>query len=546
MDNKQSLIITDIKIKRIIVQISGENTNPELKIEKFLIRDYITNDRLEIAHIEWNKNQFVISFNLMSLDHQYPIHSGDWYLVGVDSLQKNHEVHPTQELIQRIQENTYHMTNQYHAYFDREPQHYYHVESQIDQDNLSYYLKIVYKKPPEPLTLRKKMKKIMKTKLKNLRQWAFVKMFDFFKYFNSPHGNRILLTSSSRSELSGNEKFVYDRMVERGIDKQFKISFSYKDSIKSYRSLLKKFTFTYKLARANIVIVDDYQPEIYLVKFLDHVKVIQLWHACGAFKTVGLERIGKPGAPLFDTHVHKCYTYMTVSSELSAQHYAEAFGMDEKKIVPIGIARTDIFFDEEYKKKIVPQVLDYFPQCRQASQVIMYAPTFRGVNAKTASFPMDMIDFDLIGDYLLKTKSVMLIKMHPFVKTPLQIPEKYKDVIIDASGFREINDMLFITDILITDYSSVIYEFSLFHKPMLFYAFDRMKYEADRGFYEPYSEMVPGKIVRTFEQLIDALEKEDFELEKVESFVKKNFKYTDGKSTDRIIDQLILGQIETR
>ena len=161
MDNKQSLIITDIKIKRIIVQISGENTNPELKIEKFLIRDYITNDRLEIAHIEWNKNQFVISFNLMSLDHQYPIHSGDWYLVGVDSLQNNHEVHPTQELIQRIQENTYHMTNQYHAYFDREPQHYYHVESQIDQDNLSYYLKIVYKKPPEPLTLRKKIKKIM-------------------------------------------------------------------------------------------------------------------------------------------------------------------------------------------------------------------------------------------------------------------------------------------------------------------------------------------------------------------------------------------------
>ena len=99
---------------------------------------------------------------------------------------------------------------------------------------------------------------------------------------------------------------------------------------------------------------------------------------------------------------------------------------------------------------------------------------------------------------------------------------------------------MFVTDILITDYSSVIYEFSLFNKPMLFYAFDRMKYEADRGFYEPYSEMVPGKIVRTSEQLVRALEKRDFEFEKVAPFVKKNFKYTDGKSTDRIIDQLII------
>ncbi len=133
---------------------------------------------------------------------------------------------------------------------------------------------------------------------------------------------------------------------------------------------------------------------------------------------------------------------------------------------------------------------------KDAKEVIMYAPTFRGVNAKNASFPMDMIDFDAWGEYLHESHSVMLIKMHPFVKEPLNIPEQYRDV--------------------------------------------RMKYEADRGFYEPYSEMVPGKIVRTSEELLHAIKKRDFEFEKVDPFVKKNFKFTDGKATDRIIDTLIL------
>jgi CDP-ribitol ribitolphosphotransferase len=70
----------------------------------------------------------------------------------------------------------------------------------------------------------------------------------------------------------------------------------------------------------------------------------------------------------------------------------------------------------------------------------MYAPTFRGINARYAYFPMDMIDFDGFGEYLEKHNSVMLIKMHPFVREPLPIPEKYKDRIIDASSYREINN----------------------------------------------------------------------------------------------------------
>ena len=115
---------------------------------------------------------------------------------------------------------------------------------------------------------------------------------------------------------------------------------------------------------------------------------------------------------------------------------------------------------------------------------------------------------------------------------------------MDASEYREINDILFIADLLITDYSSVVYEASSLNIPMLFYAFDLDGYVASRDFYEPFAEFVPGKIVKTFGELMTAIEMNDFEQEKVEPFKNKNFEYQDGNSTDRVIDWLILGTKE--
>ena len=181
-----------------------------------------------------------------------------------------------------------------------------------------------------------------------------------------------------------------------------------------------------------------------------------------------------------------------------------------------------------------------FKGCANRKKVYLYAPTFRGTNANDAYFPYGVIDLDVWGEFLERENSALIIKMHPFVQKKTDIPEKYKDRIFDATSYREVNDILFISDVLITDYSSVIYEMSLLNRPMLFYAFDRYSYESSRGFYESYEDTVPGKIVQDFEELMDALKNEDYEFEKVDGFVKKNFTYTDGKSTDRVIDEIFL------
>ena len=76
---------------------------------------------------------------------------------------------------------------------------------------------------------------------------------------------------------------------------------------------------------------------------------------------------------------------------------------------------------------------------------------------------------------------------------------------------------------------------------MLFYAFDQIMYVSTRDFYEPYEEIVPGRIIKRFDQLMEAIEKEDYNTDKIDWFIKKNFTYTDGKATDRVID-LIIGK----
>nr|MCR5450998.1 CDP-glycerol glycerophosphotransferase family protein [Lachnospiraceae bacterium] len=241
-----------------------------------------------------------------------------------------------------------------------------------------------------------------------------------------------------------------------------------------------------------------------------------------------------------NTIVHKCYTHVPVSSEHSGLHCAESFGLPEDVFKPIGVPRTDVFFDEEYKNKITSQLRSEYPILNERKRILLYAPTFRGVNAKSAHFPFDQLDLEEWGAFLKERNDMLLIKMHPFIKKKVEIPEEYKDYMMDMSDYREVNDILFVTDILITDYSSVMYEFSLLRRPMYFYAFDQRMYEMQRDFYESFEDTVPGNIYHTFPKLLDALRKDDYDYDQLDAFIKKNFKYTDGNSTDRFIDQILL------
>ena len=121
----------------------------------------------------------------------------------------------------------------------------------------------------------------------------------------------------------------------------------------------------------------------------------------------------------------------------------------------------------------------------------------------------------------------------------VEIPTEYEGKIIDMSENEELNDLLFITDVLITDYSSVVFEASLLDIPMLFYSFDLQNYISTRGFYYEYDSFVPGKIVFNMDALIESIENQDFESEKIYAFKHKFFDELDGKAGQRVANLIL-------
>ena len=260
--------------------------------------------------------------------------------------------------------------------------------------------------------------------------------------------------------------------------------------------------------------------------------VIQLWHACGAFKTFGFSRTGKRGGPRQVSPTHRGYSYAFVSSASIAKYYAEGFGIAFEKIIPYGVPRTDIFFDEHVRQEKRKTLYDQYPSIKD-KRVILFAPTFRGDGKMSAHYEKKRFDPNVLMNQL-DENDVLIIKHHPFVELKYKIEERNRDRIFDFSRESEINDLLFITDLLITDYSSVIYEASLLTIPMLFYAYDLDNYVATRDFYSGYEHFVPGKIVRTQEELVAAVLSQDYEADKIEPFCKANFDIRDGKASERV------------
>ena len=202
-----------------------------------------------------------------------------------------------------------------------------------------------------------------------------------------------------------------------------------------------------------------------------------------------------------------------------------------------GLSRTDVFFDPAFLEAARERVCSRFPL--NGRRILLYAPTFRGRVAH-AQGP-DGLDISALAAGL-RDQWVLLIKHHPFVKGNARqpIPEDCKDFAFDVSDSFTIEDLLCVSDLCITDYSSLIFEYSLFERPMVFFAYDLADYEDWRGFYYPYEELTPGPVLSTTEQLVDYIRYVDerFDPEVVSAFREKFMSACDGHATERILDFL--------
>ena len=254
-----------------------------------------------------------------------------------------------------------------------------------------------------------------------------------------------------------------------------------------------------KCSEARVIILEDFYPQLHRLNVRRETRVVQLWHACGAFKTFGLTRMGKPGGAPQSSMNHRNYDLVPVSSEAIRDIYAEAFAIPTGKVQALGVPRTDVLFDWEYKKKTREALYEKYPFLRD-QKIVLFAPTFRGDGNKDAYYPREAFDLGAFMEQMPEDVAC-IVKQHPFVRQPEYIPPQWENRALDLSGKDHINDLLLITDLLITDYSSSIFEAALLEVPMLFYAFDEEEYMASRDFYFDYEEITPGPVAKTFEEM---------------------------------------------
>lgn len=356
------------------------------------------------------------------------------------------------------------------------------------------------------------------------------------RLLSPPRGDRILFASERRTSLEGNLARVHERMTERGLDSRYRFRYSFR--IPDTRRAWSTMRAIYLLATSDIVLIDDYFGLLAGLRFAPETKIIQLWHAGSGFKSIGYSRFGGYGSPGM-ANAHRKYTYAITGSKHLVPVYAEAFGIEESAVVPTGLPRIDTFLNPDHAKQVATDFYLQYPDLK-GKRIILFAPTFRGRGIENAYYDYTRIDFARLYE-MCGEASVVLFRMHHFVTEPVPIPPEYADRLLDFASFPETNDLLHVTDVLITDYSSVIYEFCLLGRPILFYAYDKDTYSVVRGFHRDYDAIAPGKVCTTFDELVKALQNEDYDMSRLAAFRRENFDYVDTGSADRVIDWLILG-----
>ena len=390
------------------------------------------------------------------------------------------------------------------------------------------------------------------------------KTFLIATHDDSPEGN-IALAAKAIKRRRPKMRFIYLRNKSEGLKNPFSFFF-----VKAFH-----------MATSSVILLDDTFLPMAYTPISKKTRVIQLWHGTGTIKRFGPE-VERGELQKLAIRGNWRITTFAVNGKRTKKQYAQAFCINPKRIRITGLPRTDLILDRaamQAKKK------EFYAWCRfkhaDRYRYILYAPTFRDSEVDKSRITMDIerVMSELPEDVIL------MLRLHPHVAKALRergetggmgdvrehlvasgveataqetSTDKRKMIyrVIDVSGYRGVTTLLSVADVLITDYSSIIFEYVVTKKPMIFYAYDLDDFrENGRDFYEPYEDFVPGPVVRDEAGLIREINAAMGEAENrdvygategaaensrseeiTEAFISDNFKYLDGHAAERIAD----------
>lgn len=374
-----------------------------------------------------------------------------------------------------------------------------------------------------------------------------MRLFLHIYYIFPINNNSIFFMTNMGKSYSGNPKYIYEKMIADERFKEYNFIWCFKNVEKREMEVLKSdttkfvkknnyFAFFYYLLTSRILIYNcggfSYAP-IRKKQFL-----IETWHGGGALKKIGLSLKNKSFSSKIGIKLASNDIKLFVSSckMFSEQCIKESMGYNGK-ILNSGMPRNDIFFlKNEEKIKSIKEKLNLSLN----DKIILYAPTFKGTehNAKSLDEKSELLNVRMLKDEFKKKYGgtwKFFIRGHQYTKTVENIINDE-----DWSDYPDMQELLLITDVLITDYSSCMWDFAFTNRTCLLYTPDLDNYNHnERGFYTPI-DIWPGiqfSSNKEISNIVKNLNQKDYEL-KVKKYLNYTGSYENGTATSQVLDEI--------
>lgn len=361
---------------------------------------------------------------------------------------------------------------------------------------------------------------------------------------------RIMFESFLGRNISGNPKYLYNKLVKDGLDKKYELIWilnNLEEPVEGKCKKVKRKTlkYYYYMATSKYWIFNCRQADE--IKKRKENIYLQTWHGT-PLKKLGMDMDSVNMAGQTDINDYKqkfrsntsTWDYLLAQNHYSRDIFKRAFAFD--KTILEGYPANDILYTENNKESI--DKIKSRLGIPKDKKVILYAPTWRDDNFyKKGHYRMD-IQLDLDKMQLeLGDQYVVLLRMHYLITNNINI-DKYKGFVLNYSEGYDIQELYLVSDVLITDYSSVMFDYSNLKRPIIFFTYDIEQYrDSLRGFYFDFEEEAPGPLVTDTEGVIDSLKSlekinEKYK-EKQVDFYNKFCHIDDGQAAKNILKEIL-------
>lgn len=374
-------------------------------------------------------------------------------------------------------------------------------------------------------------------------------LYNIFVLLSRVNKKIIIFESNLGRNYSGNPRFIYEELVARGLDKVYRCYFILEDTghmLPGNTRKVKRLSIQYffLFAEAGFWVSDTRMPA-YLKKRKQTI-YIQCWHGT-PLKRLGLdlEQISMESERDLSSYKKnfikntRTWDYLISQNSYSTEIFKRAFNFN-KTILEIGYPRNDILFSSNNDADIAR--IKKSLGLPENKKIILYAPTWRD-NEHFGRLRYKFstgLDFAYLKN-VLSAEYAMIVKSHYLVGERPDFSE-YEGFIYPFGAECDIAELYLAADILITDYSSVMFDFSILNRPMVFYAYDIGKYkDTIRGFYFDFIKEAPGPVVTDTRELADIILAGDYsQYSHRYQLFREKFNHADrGNASKRVVDIII-------